>query len=86
MENIPSKYINTEIGVSFNSAKVDAAILKSFTAGFIVIQSKETVQHIPFHSVVRFIEAGDKAYSLMRKRSYPLTIVITPMMSVLTTY
>lgn len=86
MENILSKYINSEIGVSFSSGKVDVATLKSFTTGFIVIQSKETVQHIPFHSVIRFIEAGDESYFLLRKRSHPLTIVVTPVMSVITTY
>ncbi|PIF06762.1 hypothetical protein [Candidatus Pantoea floridensis] len=86
MENILSKYIDTEIGVSFSSGKVDAATLKSFNSGFIVIQSKETVQHIPFHSVVRFIEAGDEAYFLLRKRSHPLTIVVTPVISVVSTY
>lgn len=86
MENILSKYINSEIGVSFRSGKVDVATLKSFTTGFIVIQSKETVQHIPFHSVIRFIEAGDEASFLLRKRSHPLTIVVTPLMNVITTY
>lgn len=86
MENILSKYIDSEIGISFRSGKVDTATLKSFNAGFIVIQSKETLQHIPFHSVIRFIEAGDEAFFLLRKRSHPLTIVVTPVMSVITTY
>ncbi|AMB74481.1 hypothetical protein QMZ93_04880 [Pantoea stewartii subsp. indologenes] len=86
MESLLSKYINSEIGVSFSIGKVDTATLKSFDSGFIIIQSKETVQHIPFHAIIRFIEAGDEAYSLLRKRSFPLTIVVTPVMSVISTY
>jgi len=85
MENILAKYINSEVGVSFKCGKVEKAILKSANAGFIVIKSEETVQHIPFHSVIRFIEAGDEAFFLLRKRSYPLTIVVSPVIS-LNTY
>jgi len=86
MENILSKYINSEIGVTLRSGKVDVATLKSFTTGFIVIQLNETVQHIPFHSVIRFIEAVGEASSFLRKRTHPLTIVVMPVISVITTY
>ena len=86
METILSKYINSEIGVSFTSGKIDMAVLKSVSTGFIVIKSNDTVQHIPFHSVIRFIEAGDEAYFLLKKRPYALTIIVSPVISVISTF
>lgn len=90
MENILKKYIDTEVGVSFRNGKVEVAVLKSVNAGFIIIKSNKTVQHIPFHSVSRFIETesevGDRTYSFFRKRSYPLTIIVSSVVSIITTY
>ena len=90
MENILKKYIDTEVGISLRSGKIEVAVLKSVNSGFIVIKSNNAVHHIPFHSVNRFIEAGDEAgdrtYSFFRKRYYPLTIVISSLVNVMTTY
>lgn len=85
MENILSKYIGKEIGISFRSGSVDTATLKSVSSGFIVIRSKETVQHIPFHSVIRFIESEEEAFLLISKRTHPLTIVVKRDIGVLST-